>query len=174
MTLSEVNLDMIPSSNPDSLKDLDQDEYVCLLKESQINNPCQESFFKWTTDQMKHENEDKGNSTSVSYLISSFPRAVDCLFSLIVSPLSQISSCQRSSWLLITCHTLRGIYPHWKPNCPVWGRFLWLTLCWAQQEMLSLKTAYSGVYVHPDMCFIVMWWRGCCTLKLPTSISIKI
>nr|XP_033475528.1 protein shortage in chiasmata 1 ortholog [Epinephelus lanceolatus] len=59
VTLSEVNLDMIPSSNPDSLKDLDQDEYVCLLKESQINNPCQESFFKWTTDQMKHENEDK-------------------------------------------------------------------------------------------------------------------
>ncbi|XP_054467380.1 protein shortage in chiasmata 1 ortholog [Anoplopoma fimbria] len=61
VTLSEVkgDLEVIPSSNPDSLKDLDQDEYVCLLKESWINNPCQESFLKWTTDQMKHGNEKK-------------------------------------------------------------------------------------------------------------------
>ncbi|XP_078105996.1 protein shortage in chiasmata 1 ortholog [Sander vitreus] len=61
VTLSEVegDVEMIPSSNSDSLKDLDQDEYVCLLKESQVNDPCQESFLKWTTDQMKHENDKK-------------------------------------------------------------------------------------------------------------------
>ncbi|XP_044051343.1 protein shortage in chiasmata 1 ortholog [Siniperca chuatsi] len=61
VTLSEVNGDeeVIPSSNPDSLKDLDQDEYVCLLKESQIKDPGQESFFKWTTDQMKPGNKNK-------------------------------------------------------------------------------------------------------------------
>ncbi|XP_042344529.1 protein shortage in chiasmata 1 ortholog [Plectropomus leopardus] len=59
VTLSEVNMEMIPSSNPDSPKDLDQDEYVCLLKESQINNPCQESFHKWTADQMKPGKQNK-------------------------------------------------------------------------------------------------------------------
>ncbi|XP_059192347.1 protein shortage in chiasmata 1 ortholog isoform X2 [Centropristis striata] len=61
VTLSEVtgDLEIIPSSNPDSLKDLDQDEYLCILKDSQINNPCQESFFKWTTDHMEHVNENK-------------------------------------------------------------------------------------------------------------------
>uniref|UniRef100_UPI0037E8A9FC protein shortage in chiasmata 1 ortholog n=1 Tax=Semicossyphus pulcher TaxID=241346 RepID=UPI0037E8A9FC len=61
VTLSEVKRDVevIPSSNPDSLTDLDQDEYVCLLKESQINNPCQESFYKWATDQMKPGNNNK-------------------------------------------------------------------------------------------------------------------
>uniref|UniRef100_A0A8P4GRS3 Protein shortage in chiasmata 1 ortholog n=1 Tax=Dicentrarchus labrax TaxID=13489 RepID=A0A8P4GRS3_DICLA len=61
MTLSEVkgDVEVIPSSNPDSLKDLDQDEYFCLLKESQINEPCQESFFKLTTDQMKPGNKNK-------------------------------------------------------------------------------------------------------------------
>ncbi|XP_040010710.1 protein shortage in chiasmata 1 ortholog isoform X2 [Xiphias gladius] len=61
LTLSEVKGDEeeIPSSNPDSLKDLDQDEYDCSLKESQINDPCQESFFKWTTDQMRPGNENK-------------------------------------------------------------------------------------------------------------------
>ncbi|XP_037632604.1 protein shortage in chiasmata 1 ortholog isoform X2 [Sebastes umbrosus] len=61
MTLSKGrgDVEMIPSSNPDSLSDLDQDEHVCLLKESQINNPCQESFVKWTTDQMKRGNNKK-------------------------------------------------------------------------------------------------------------------
>ncbi|XP_070759887.1 protein shortage in chiasmata 1 ortholog [Enoplosus armatus] len=64
VTLSEVNdVEVIPSSNPDSLKNLDQDEYICLLKESQINNPCQESFFKWTTDQMK-SGKNKGHQYS--------------------------------------------------------------------------------------------------------------
>ncbi|KAM9360190.1 protein shortage in chiasmata 1 ortholog [Symphorus nematophorus] len=61
-SLSEVKGDMevILSSNPDSLKDLDQDEYVWLLKESQINDQYKETFVKWTTDQMKpgNRNED--------------------------------------------------------------------------------------------------------------------
>lgn len=67
VTLSEMNgdVEVIPSSNSDSLKDLDQEEYVCLLKESQIN-PCQESFFKWTTEQMKPKNKNKGDSTFLS------------------------------------------------------------------------------------------------------------
>lgn len=67
VTLSEMNgdVEVIPSSNSDSLKDLDQDEYVCLLKESQIN-PCQESFFKWTTEQMKPKNKNKGDLTFLS------------------------------------------------------------------------------------------------------------
>ncbi|KAK2901796.1 hypothetical protein Q8A73_011542 [Channa argus] len=47
---------VIPRSNPDSLQD--PDEYVCHLKESQINDH-QESFFKWTTDQMKAADENK-------------------------------------------------------------------------------------------------------------------
>lgn len=70
MTLSKGrgDVEMIPSSNPDSLTDLDQDEHVCLLKESQINNPCQESFVKWTTDQMKRGNNKKGNTMLISAL----------------------------------------------------------------------------------------------------------
>ncbi|XP_070689528.1 protein shortage in chiasmata 1 ortholog [Pempheris klunzingeri] len=51
-------LRVVPSSNPNSQKDLDPDEYVSLLKESQINDPCRESFFRWTSEQMKPENED--------------------------------------------------------------------------------------------------------------------
>ncbi|KAM7415770.1 hypothetical protein PAMA_018029 [Pampus argenteus] len=48
VTLSQENVD---GFNRDSL-DLDQDEYVCLLKDSKINDPCQESFLKLTADQM--------------------------------------------------------------------------------------------------------------------------
>ncbi|XP_031705240.1 protein shortage in chiasmata 1 ortholog [Anarrhichthys ocellatus] len=61
VSLSEVkgDVEVIPSSNPDSLTDLDQDEYLCLLRETWINNPCQESFLKCSTDQMKHGNENK-------------------------------------------------------------------------------------------------------------------
>ncbi len=82
MTLSELNgdVELIPSSNPDSLKDLDLDEYVCLLKESQVNDPCQESFFKWTTDQMKPGNKNKGNSM--------FPRALKEYLCLLFDHLS--------------------------------------------------------------------------------------
>lgn len=68
MTLSELkgDLEMIPSSNPDSINDLNQDEIVSLLKESQIENPLQESFYKLTTDQMKPEKENRGNSRFLS------------------------------------------------------------------------------------------------------------
>ncbi|XP_034548971.1 protein shortage in chiasmata 1 ortholog isoform X2 [Notolabrus celidotus] len=58
VALSEVrgDLEVIPSSHPDSLTDLDQDD-VCLLKELQIADLCQESFNKCATDQMKPEND---------------------------------------------------------------------------------------------------------------------
>uniref|UniRef100_A0A3B4VK97 Shortage in chiasmata 1 n=1 Tax=Seriola dumerili TaxID=41447 RepID=A0A3B4VK97_SERDU len=61
VTLSEGKEDVkvIPSSNPDSLTESDPDEYVCILKESQASGPCQESFFKWTTDQMNPGNDNK-------------------------------------------------------------------------------------------------------------------
>ncbi|KAF3851348.1 hypothetical protein F7725_013120 [Dissostichus mawsoni] len=61
VTLSELkgDLEMIPSSNPDSINDLNQDEILSLLKESQIENPLQESFYKLTTDQMKPEKENR-------------------------------------------------------------------------------------------------------------------
>ncbi len=80
MTLSEVkeNMQEIPSSNPESIKDLDQDEYVWLFKESQINDLCQESFFRWTFDQMKSGNKTTGNSMiCVSYFISLSPLLTD-------------------------------------------------------------------------------------------------
>ncbi|KAK2837948.1 hypothetical protein Q5P01_015160 [Channa striata] len=58
VTMGDIDdIEVIPSSNPDSLQD--QDEYLCLLKESQINDQCEESFFKWTTDQMKGADENK-------------------------------------------------------------------------------------------------------------------
>ncbi|XP_041643349.1 protein shortage in chiasmata 1 ortholog [Cheilinus undulatus] len=58
VTPSELkgDVEVIPSSNPDSLTDLDLDEFVC-LNESWIDDPCQESFKKCTTDQMKTEND---------------------------------------------------------------------------------------------------------------------
>ncbi|XP_056233081.1 protein shortage in chiasmata 1 ortholog isoform X2 [Seriola aureovittata] len=61
VTLSEgkEDVEVIPSSNPDSLTESDPDEYVCILKESQAGGPCQESFFKWTTDQMNPGNDNK-------------------------------------------------------------------------------------------------------------------
>lgn len=64
--LSEAtaDVDLVPSSNPDSLQDLDQDEILCLLKESQMSDPCQESFLKWTADQMSPTGGAEGNSTS--------------------------------------------------------------------------------------------------------------
>lgn len=64
VTLSDVkgDVELIPSSNPDSLEDVDPDEYFCLLKETRINDTCRESFFKWTADQMKHGKENQGKS----------------------------------------------------------------------------------------------------------------
>lgn len=46
--------------NVASLKDLHQDEFGCLLKESQIS-PRQEAFLKLTPDQMKPESKNNGN-----------------------------------------------------------------------------------------------------------------
>ncbi|XP_074525765.1 protein shortage in chiasmata 1 ortholog [Halichoeres trimaculatus] len=59
-TLSEVRADVevIPSSNPESPTDLDQEDFS-LLKELQAIDLCQESFNKCATDQMKPEH-DKG------------------------------------------------------------------------------------------------------------------
>lgn len=67
MTLSEIkrDIEVIPSSNSDSLKDQDQDEYVGLYKESQIN-PRNEAFSKWTPEQMKPKNT--GDLTFLSTL----------------------------------------------------------------------------------------------------------
>lgn len=69
-TLSEVKRDveLIPSSNPDSVEDLGLDEYACLLKASQINDQCQESFFKLTADQMEPGSQNKGNTTFLAAL----------------------------------------------------------------------------------------------------------
>lgn len=52
----ENNMEVIPSSNPDSLEDFDQDQF----KESQINDPYKESFFKCSPGQRKLENQIKG------------------------------------------------------------------------------------------------------------------
>ncbi|CAK6959730.1 protein shortage in chiasmata 1 ortholog [Scomber scombrus] len=61
VTLSHVRdeVEGIPSSNPDSLDDVDQDEWINLLKGSKISDPCQESFFKLSADQTCHESENK-------------------------------------------------------------------------------------------------------------------
>ncbi|XP_061586256.1 protein shortage in chiasmata 1 ortholog [Cololabis saira] len=48
------DVEVIPSSNPDSLEDFDRDQ-----NELQINNPCQESFFKLTVEQIKPGNKSK-------------------------------------------------------------------------------------------------------------------
>lgn len=50
-------VEVIPSSNPDSLQDLDEDLNVSLLKDSQTDGPCQESFFKQTTDEITDKGE---------------------------------------------------------------------------------------------------------------------
>ncbi|XP_047236177.1 protein shortage in chiasmata 1 ortholog isoform X3 [Girardinichthys multiradiatus] len=51
----EKDVAIIPSSNPDSI---DQDQYVCLLNK-QIDDTCQETFSKWTTDQKSSESKSK-------------------------------------------------------------------------------------------------------------------
>ncbi|MEQ2279209.1 hypothetical protein AMECASPLE_007105, partial [Ameca splendens] len=51
----ENDVAIIPSSNPDSI---DQDQYVCLLNK-QIDDTCQETFSKWTTDQKSSESKSK-------------------------------------------------------------------------------------------------------------------
>lgn len=57
------DVEVIPSSNPDSPQRPEQDELVCLLKESELTDPCQESFFRMTPG-----NKNKGNSAIHSVL----------------------------------------------------------------------------------------------------------
>ncbi|XP_029999100.1 protein shortage in chiasmata 1 ortholog [Sphaeramia orbicularis] len=52
-------VEVIPSSNPGSQNNLHLDDCDCLVKELKINNPCQESFFKWPTHQMNPESNNK-------------------------------------------------------------------------------------------------------------------
>lgn len=52
-------MEVIPSSNPDSLEDFDLDQMI-YLKEPQIDDPYQESFLKWTPGQKTSENQSKG------------------------------------------------------------------------------------------------------------------
>lgn len=63
--------EVIPSSNPDSLQDLDLDEHVCPFND----DPCQESFFKWTSDQMTSGNRNKGHWSTwrISVCVSWLP-----------------------------------------------------------------------------------------------------
>ncbi|XP_034025485.1 protein shortage in chiasmata 1 ortholog-like [Thalassophryne amazonica] len=61
ITLNQLrgDLDVIPSSNPNSPNYLNQDEYYYLLKESENRDPCQETFFKLTPEEMRPQNEKK-------------------------------------------------------------------------------------------------------------------
>lgn len=154
VTLNHVKdeVEVIPSSNPDSLDDPDQDECIRLLKDSKINDPCQESFFKLSADQTYHESESK--SKGKSGVLSVFVKHKNLHFhKLNIKRLTffklwhssfKISTSQKRWWLSISCHNLRDICPRWKPNCPDWGRFLWPTLCWARQVKPSLRKQYSG------------------------------
>lgn len=65
------DVEVIPSSNPDSLQDLDLDEHVCPFND----DPCQESFFKWTSDQMTPGNKNKGHWSTwrISVCVSWLP-----------------------------------------------------------------------------------------------------
>lgn len=58
-------MEVIPSSNPDSLTD-SEDQNFGLLEELQSSTPCQETFLKWTDDQMASEKKHEGKF----YLIS--------------------------------------------------------------------------------------------------------
>lgn len=53
---------MTPSSDSGLLKHLDQKECVCLVKGSQFDW-CQESFLKWTPEQIKPNDDNEGNLT---------------------------------------------------------------------------------------------------------------
>lgn len=53
---------MTPSSNSGLLKDLDQKERVCPVKVSQFDS-CQESFLRWTPEQIKPNDDNEGNLT---------------------------------------------------------------------------------------------------------------
>lgn len=59
MTEKSEGAEVIPSSNGESLKDREQNEYNCLFKGSQINF-CQDSFLKWMPEQIKPADKNKG------------------------------------------------------------------------------------------------------------------
>lgn len=54
--------EVTPSSNSGLLKDLDQKESICLVKGSQFDS-CQESFLRWTPEQIKPNDDNEGNLT---------------------------------------------------------------------------------------------------------------
>lgn len=62
LTEKTESAEVLPSSNGESLKDLEQNEYICLVKGSQINF-CQDSFLKWTPEQIKPDDKNKGTLT---------------------------------------------------------------------------------------------------------------
>ncbi|XP_028269790.1 protein shortage in chiasmata 1 ortholog [Parambassis ranga] len=51
-------MEVIPSSNPDSLTD-SEEQHLGLLEQLQSSTPCQETFLKWTVDQMASEKKHK-------------------------------------------------------------------------------------------------------------------
>lgn len=62
LTNKSEGAEVIPSSSDDSLKELEQDKYIRLVKESQTSF-CQDSFLKWTPEQIKSDDENKGTLT---------------------------------------------------------------------------------------------------------------
>ncbi|XP_056134719.1 protein shortage in chiasmata 1 ortholog [Lampris incognitus] len=52
-------VDMVPSSNPNSQVDLNENEAVCLLQESEGKDHCKESFYKIIPDPMGHGNQNE-------------------------------------------------------------------------------------------------------------------
>ncbi|XP_061836348.1 protein shortage in chiasmata 1 ortholog isoform X1 [Nerophis lumbriciformis] len=55
----EYELEVFVSSNADSAELPDPDKGLCLLEESEVNNPCGESFNKMTTEQMDPRNKNR-------------------------------------------------------------------------------------------------------------------
>ncbi|XP_058492394.1 protein shortage in chiasmata 1 ortholog isoform X2 [Solea solea] len=66
-TLNEVNgvVEKITSSNPNFIRDIDQDEDACNSEELHISDQCSESFFKWTVAQMYPEKQNNFNSADL-------------------------------------------------------------------------------------------------------------
>lgn len=131
----ENSLDVTLKSDSDSLR---------FLSKSQMN-PWEESFTKRTSEEVKPQEDIKGH-----YQLRKFISII-CLVVVIklLPHLLQISCCQRISWLLITCVSSQGTSPHWRPNCPDWRPFQWLTLLVTLLEMPSLRRPCSGVYNQP-------------------------
>lgn len=73
-TQREMSVDMIEKSDSDTLSIWNQDDYCWPLGKSQIS-PCQESFIKWTSEEMKPQREIKGDLLFplTIYLLLHFP-----------------------------------------------------------------------------------------------------